>query len=133
MGMVIDTPGYGFVCAPAQLKAKWKNMIFKYLGFGVRINMIMFLVNAQFGLKASDIKMIEDLKYFKKPVQVVLTKIDRVNSQEELIKVTTETGNFIQKYNYILPEVHLTSAKKDFGLKELRAKVAIAFEELKLI
>ena len=131
--MVIDTPGYGFVYAPAHLKAKWKNMIFKYLGFGVRINMIMFLVNAQFGLKASDIKMIEDLKYFKKPVQVVLTKIDRVKSQEQLIKVTTETGNFIQKYNYIFPEVHLTSAKKDFGLKELRAKVAIAFEELKLI
>lgn len=45
-GMVVDTPGYGYVFAPAHFKAKWKNMIFKYLGFGVRINMIVFLVNA---------------------------------------------------------------------------------------
>lgn len=66
--MIVDTPGYGYVFAPAHFKAKWKNMTFKYLGFGVRINLIVFLVNAQFGLKPSDIKMIEDLKYFKKPV-----------------------------------------------------------------
>jgi len=70
-GMIVDTPGYGFVHAPVHLKAKWKNMLFKYLskdfmiristGYGVRINMILFLVNGHLGLKNSDIQMLENL------------------------------------------------------------------------
>jgi len=64
--MVVDTPGYGYVFAPAHYKAKWRNMIFKYLGFGVRINMIGFpKLMPSNGLKSSDIQMLDDLKHFK--------------------------------------------------------------------
>lgn len=66
--MIVDTPGYGYVFAPIHLKEKWRKMVFKYLGFGVRINMILFCVNGHIGLKQNDLKMLEDLKYFKKPV-----------------------------------------------------------------
>ena len=45
MGFVVDTPGYGYAVAPAKLRTKWKPMMFKYLGFGVRINLILMLVN----------------------------------------------------------------------------------------
>lgn len=59
--MVVDTPGYGFVVAPVHLKAKWRNMVFKYLGFGVRINLILLCVNGHIGLKSNDLKMLDDL------------------------------------------------------------------------
>jgi GTP-binding protein EngB required for normal cell division len=29
--MIVDSPGYGYIKAPEHLKAKWKNMILKYL------------------------------------------------------------------------------------------------------
>jgi len=92
MGMVIDSPGYGYVFAPIALKKKWRQMMFKYLGHAVRLNLILLCVNAHIGIKPNDIEMLENLQHFKKPVQVVLTKIDKVKGDNELIRVTTETS-----------------------------------------
>lgn len=50
-GMLVDSPGYGYVFAPVALKKKWRNMMFKYIGFGVRLNLILLCVNAHIGLK----------------------------------------------------------------------------------
>ena len=61
MGMIVDSPGYGYVHAPVALKEKWLKMMFKYIGHGVRINLILLLVNGHIGLKNTDIKMLEDL------------------------------------------------------------------------
>lgn len=66
--MLVDSPGYGYVFAPKHFKEKWKKMVYKYLGFGVRINLVLFLVNGNIGLKNSDIQMLDDLQHFKKPV-----------------------------------------------------------------
>lgn len=94
----MDTPGYGFIVAPKHLKDKWRKMVLSYLGFGVRINMICLLVNAHIGLKANDIRMLEDLSNLNKPVQVVLTKVDKIKHPNELIRVTTETTSMLAKY-----------------------------------
>lgn len=94
-GIIVDTPGYGYIKAPVKFKEIWKKMLFKYLGFGVRINLILFCVNGHIGFKNSDIKMLEDLQNFKKPIAVVLTKLDKIRHNSELIKVTTETSNHI--------------------------------------
>ena len=80
-GMVVDTPGYGYIAAPEHLKAKWRNMLFKYLGHGVRVNLLLLLVNAHLGLRASDMRMLEDLAALRKPVQLVLTKADKLRHQ----------------------------------------------------
>ena len=77
-GMIVDSPGYGYVVAPIKLKEKWRKMVYKYLGFGVRINMIVLCVNGHIGLKRNDFETLDNLKHFNKPVQVVLTKIDKI-------------------------------------------------------
>lgn len=66
-------------------------MVFKYIGFGVRLNLILLCVNAHIGLKSNDIQMLEDLQHFKKPVQVVLTKIDKISGEGELVRITSDT------------------------------------------
>jgi GTP-binding protein EngB required for normal cell division len=60
-GILIDSPGYGYVFAPLKLKKKWKQMMFKYLGHSVRLNLIILCINGHIGLKQNDIEMIEDL------------------------------------------------------------------------
>jgi GTP-binding protein len=89
--MIVDTPGYGYVFAPVKLKEKWSKMMFKYLGYGVRINMIVLLVNGHIGLKQNDLKMLDDLSNLNKPVQVVLSKVDKVKSSNDLMRITAET------------------------------------------
>lgn len=128
--MLVDTPGYGYVFAPIHLKEKWRKMVFKYLGFGVRINMILLLVNGHIGLKANDLKILDDLQHFKKPVQVVLTKMDKVVDKSDIIRIITDTTGQLQKYRkFVYPQLHLVSAEHNFGITELRAKIGIAFEE----
>ena len=62
--MIIDSPGYGYVFAPIALKKKWRNMMMKYLGYGVRLNLILLLVNTHIGLKSNDFQMLDDLQHF---------------------------------------------------------------------
>ncbi len=66
--------------------------MFKYLGHAVRLNLILLCVNGNIGLKSNDLEMLDNLQHFRKPVQVVLTKIDKVKGDGELIRVTTETS-----------------------------------------
>lgn len=44
--------------------------------------------------------------------------------------MTADVGNQIAKYRkFVFPHIHLTCAEHMFGIQELRAQVAIAFEE----
>ncbi|TNV77125.1 hypothetical protein FGO68_gene9294 [Halteria grandinella] len=132
-GFIVDSPGYGYVFAPVNIKKKWQKMVYKYLGYGVRLNLIILCINGHIGLKQNDLSMLEDLQHFRKPVQVVLTKVDKITGgQGELVRVTTETSRHIQKYvakGFVNPEIHLTCAEHFFGVKELRARIGVAFEE----
>ena len=75
--------------------------------------------------------MLEDLSNFNKPVQIVLTKIDEVkSSQNELKRIVSDTSRQIMRFDkFVNPELHLTAAEHGFGVKELRARIGIAFEE----
>ena len=44
----------------------------------MRLSLVVMLVDAKTGLKGSDIEMLEQLAYYRKRVQIVLSKIDRV-------------------------------------------------------
>ena len=64
MGMLVDSPGYGRTAAPVKLKEKWVRMMRKDLSYGVRLNLILFCVQAQQGMTREDLAMLEELKYF---------------------------------------------------------------------
>ena len=129
VGMLVDSPGFGRTAAPVKLKQKWQRMMRKYLSYGVRLNLILFCVQANHGLTREDLMILEELKYFQKPVHFVLTKIDKVKNNEKLYEVLTEAQQIQRKYDYFIkPDIHLVSAKEKFGMPELRARVGIAFE-----
>ena len=50
--------------------------------------------------------------------------------QNELVKVMSETSRQLMKYEkFVNPELHLVSADHFFGIRELRTRIAIAFED----
>lgn len=105
-------------------------MVYKYMGHAVRCNLVLLCVNGHIGLKQNDIEMIEDLQHFRKPVSVVLTKLDKIKGEGELARIATETSHQLLKYSHFVnPKLHLVCSHHFFGMKELRARIGIAFDE----
>ena len=91
--------------------------------------MILLCIPAHIGLRAKDLEIIEELKHFGKGVHIVLTKIDKVDNNEQLVKTMSSISAQLLKYNYFIkPEIHLISARHSFGIKDLRSRIAVAFE-----
>lgn len=70
-------------------------MVLKYICYGVRLNMILLCVPCNRGLTSHDFKVLNQLKYLQKPVHIVLTKIDQVPSNTDLVKILTETSQSV--------------------------------------
>ena len=100
-----------------------------YLSHAVRLKLVLLLVDAKVGLKSSDRQMLETLSYYKKPVQVVFSKIDSIKgtSRNDLNSNLEKTARYLQIYNNVYPEIYLLSSKKFFGVKELRARIVLSF------
>jgi len=129
-GLIVDTPGYGYSYIPIKVRQKLQKMLYAYLGMGVRVNLILLAINGHIGIKATDREMLDALASLKKPVQVVLTKIDRMEKKSDLVQATSKVASELRMYSdFVYPEIYLTSARDGFGMRELRGKVAIAFEE----
>ena len=127
--MVVDSPGYGFTAAPVKLKTLWWKMIQKYLCYGVRLNLILLCIPAHRGIQGQDIKVLEELKYFNKPVHIVLTKVDQVKNNEQLVRTLNETSGITHKYgHFVNPEIHLVCSEHNFGIPDLRSRIGLAFE-----
>ena len=67
-------------------------MVNGYLSHGVRLSLVIMLVNSQTGLKACDIEFLERLEYYNKPVQIVLSKIDKIKGRGDLTQSLEKTG-----------------------------------------
>ena len=124
-GMLIDSPGYGHTYVPVKVKNQFKKLMTMYLSHAVRLNLVLMLVDARTGLKTSDRDMLQQLYHYQKPVQLVISKVDRIKTgrvglSERLERTAAET----RVYPNVYPEIYLLSAKHGFGIKELRARVA---------
>jgi len=126
---IIDAPGFGYVDGPIILRKKFKYLIFTYLNYAIRLKTIVYLVNGEYGLMESDKKELEFLNKFNKEVQIVFTKVDKMNSKE-IIKFITETSLFTQDLVNIRQEILLTSSKNKFGIDNLRAHLYMDIENV---
>jgi len=86
-------------------------------------------VNAKLGLKKPDIEMLDQLDRFRRPIQIVLTKVDKVNRKDALMRVLAKTSLETQKYKSVLPTIHFTSVKDHVGLKDLETNLALTFRD----
>ena len=57
--------------------------------------------------------------------QIVLTKIDKIKNQDDII---LKTKNSIQKFIAVHPEIHSTSSHKERGLEHLRDAISSMVE-----
>ena len=56
-------------------------MMSMYLSHAVRLSLVIMLVDSKIGLRTCDFDMLNKLAYYRKPVQVVFSKIDKASSK----------------------------------------------------
>lgn len=125
--ILVDSPGYGFVRAPLKVKKMFRKMIFRHVAYTKTLMKIFILINGHIGLKPNDIEMLDQLDRFKRPIQIVLTKVDKVKSKEQLMQILSETSLRIQRYKSVTPMIHITSTKEHVGIKQLKTNIALTF------
>jgi len=125
---IIDAPGFGYVDGPILLKKKFKYLIYSYLNYAIRLKVIVYLVNGEYGINENDKKEIAFLNNFNKEIQLVFTKVDKMNSKE-IIKFITEASLFSQDLVNVRQEILLTSSRNFFGIENLRSHLYLDIED----
>ena len=119
VGTFVDLPGYGYAKAPAKMRATWQQMIEGYLTERDNLVMVMVLVDGVVGPTQLDIQMLDWLRAFEIPHQVVATKHDKVKSslREKRKKEVAE------KCQLEIRDVVWVSAEKGTNIEKLRGLI----------
>lgn len=119
---LVDMPGYGFAKAPVKVVDRWKALVRTYLRGRQVLARVLVLVDARHGLKEVDREMMKMLDAAAVSYRVVLTKTDKLKASE-LDVVRAQTESEAKKHVAAFPHIHVTSAEKGQGIRELRAAV----------
>jgi len=118
--LLVDLPGYGYAKVPARIKQDWELLITYYLKNSINLKLVNLLIDARRGIKEHDSEIIKLLISYNRNFQIVFTKVDKINSQEELI---SNVKNFLASLCYSCNVIGTSSRSKD-GTKELRFSLA---------
>lgn len=79
---MVDMPGYGYAKVSKTQRDAWTQLVFDYLRGRPTLQCVFILIDARHGLKDSDIMLMEMLDETAVQYRIVLTKTDKVKSQE---------------------------------------------------
>lgn len=121
--VLVDLPGYGYAKVSKTQVAAWTQTLKAFLRGRVALRRVCLLIDSRVGLKDLDRDMMEMLDAAAVVYQVVLTKVDKVKS-EELETMTSMITDELAKRSAAHPMLALTSSNKSLGIRELRAGLA---------
>jgi len=75
---LVDAPGYGYAKVNKEKQKKFGLMMEDYLTNRKNLKQVFMLVDFRHGLTNDDIMMYNFLKYYKLPVTIVATKVDKI-------------------------------------------------------
>ncbi len=79
---LIDVPGYGYAQVDKKTQAKFGMMIEEYLEKREQLKRVFMLVDFRHKPNEDDQLMYNFLKYYKVPVTIIATKVDKVGSSK---------------------------------------------------
>lgn len=119
----VDLPGYGYAEVPLSVREKWGPMVQTYLSSREQLQLVLFLFDIRRLPNEDDMRMMEWLIHAQKAVILVLTKVDKVTSNQKKL----HTEKILRAFNLEnLYHVHYSSTK-NIGRQELIAMISDAF------
>jgi GTP-binding protein len=80
----VDLPGYGYAQVPIEEKARWKGLIESYLFHRQSLQLSFLLIDARRGWMDKDLELKAWLEFHNRRYQVVVTKIDKLKSSNQI-------------------------------------------------
>ncbi|MGU3813083.1 ribosome biogenesis GTP-binding protein YihA/YsxC [Vibrio diabolicus] len=118
---IVDLPGYGFAQVPVEMKNKWQKSLGEYLQKRECLKGLVVLMDIRHPMKDLDQQMIFWAIDSHIPVQVLLTKADKLKSgarKQTLLRVRKQVETFGGDVS-----VDVFSSLKGLGVDQLRAKL----------
>lgn len=104
--VMVDLPGYGYAAVSKSEKQSWGRMIEDYLKYRENLKNVVLLVDIRHEPTSDDKLMYDFIKYYRKSVIVVATKLDKisrpaVNKNLNIIrnKLLLDTGDILIPYS----------------------------------
>jgi GTP-binding protein len=110
----VDLPGIGYARVPRAERESWQRLIAAYVGSGRPIALLVLLLDARHHLQDNDAVLLEWLLAHGLPVQLVLTKTDKLTQSERSrqLRYFTETAAALGYAGTPLPFSSVTGAGK---------------------
>ncbi len=110
----VDLPGYGWAKVPEAMRKAWRPMVERYITGREVLRVVLVLIDARRGPEQEERELIEWLHSRSIPVQVVLTKADKLaKSKRKLVAMTCQRELELSR------EPIMTSAHNGEGLADL--------------
>lgn len=121
---IVDLPGYGFAKVPLEIRKNWGPMIQTYLNKREPLELILFLMDIRRIPNEEDLQLMEWIGSAGKGVILVLTKVDKVSSNEKV----AQTDKILKAFHQ--PNLHYVhySVPKEIGREPLIKMIEDAFQ-----
>jgi GTP-binding protein len=112
---IVDLPGYGFARVSKSEKARWNEMIAKYLGQRESLKVVVNIVDAEVGPTTNDQGMLDHVAELKPRALVVATKGDRISKAKRKLRLQ----QIAKELGLTNDQVILFSAVEAIGIEEV--------------
>jgi GTP-binding protein len=124
--LVADLPGYGYAAVGKELKRAWQAFLWHYITTRPTLVGLVLIVDSRHGLKDLDIELLEGFVPSGRPVLILATKADKLNTtarRAALVNVRSQiAGQFPLGAGNV--SVQLFSATARLGIEEAEAAIA---------
>jgi len=118
---IVDLPGYGFAQVPLELKKKWQKSLGEYLQRRDCLKGLVVLMDIRHPMKDLDQQLIYWAVESGIPVQVLLTKADKLKSGARKAQLLSVRESALGFGGYV--SVDVFSSLKGIGVDQLRGKL----------
>ena len=87
--LVADLPGYGYAAVSKDLKRAWQSFLWHYITTRPTLVALVLIVDARHGLKDLDIELLQGFVPSGRPVLILATKADKLNTGAQRAAVAT--------------------------------------------
>ena len=122
---IVDLPGYGYADVPASIQKTWDTMMHDYLAQREQLLGLLLLLDIRRTPSEHDMMMFDWLTQRQLPILIVLTKIDKVGSNEAFNNLHKLAKKFDLKPNQFIQ----TSTLQKKGVDLLRQNLNAIFDD----
>ncbi len=117
--LLVDLPGFGYANVPMNVRASWKRMVEGYFRKRDPLKVVALLADSRRGLQKEELDLVEYFRGLGYPVEIVMTKSDKLRSNER----RTFERKLRTDFESEMIQISFVSSLKGTGMKELWARL----------